>query len=168
MDENRRFDVYKLLVEEVREARKARRELSNIFTTLNVAGVGALGFLANPAHRGAGEILPFALLFWMGFALILICFIWRMSNAYYSQMLNIKYGVIYEYERALGIDPIEREYKGLPRKGPFKWFGVERAMPVVFVIGYIVFLSYQITWPGFVEMLRLALSPVLSLVNAPH
>ena len=40
------FELYRLLVEEAREARRARREMSNMFLTLNLAGVGALGIIA--------------------------------------------------------------------------------------------------------------------------
>lgn len=43
------FELYKLLVEEAREARRARRELSNIFTTINLAGAGFIaGALSAP------------------------------------------------------------------------------------------------------------------------
>ena len=48
------FELYKLLVEEVRETRKGRRDLANMFTTLNLGGVGALGFLA----KGDGTFNP--------------------------------------------------------------------------------------------------------------
>lgn len=41
------IEIYKLLVEDVRDARRARRELSNVFMTLNIAGMSALGFLAS-------------------------------------------------------------------------------------------------------------------------
>jgi hypothetical protein len=143
------FDVYKLLVEEVREARKARRDLSNVFTTLNLAGVGALGFLAKPDSG-----LSPALLIWAAGALIMICLIWRMSNSYYTTMLKLKYDVIYEFEDKLGIDALRREWKGLPRKGPPKWFSLERAMPWLFVIGYLVFLFYAVSWDQVVEIIQ--------------
>ncbi len=46
IDTETNLEIYKLMVEDVREARRARRELSNVFMTLNIAGMGALGFLA--------------------------------------------------------------------------------------------------------------------------
>ena len=151
------FDVYKLLVEEVREARKARRDLSNIFTTMNLGGVGALGFLAKPDSG-----LPAALLLWAAGALVMVCLIWRMSNSYYSTMLKLKYDIIYEYEEKLGIDPLRREWKGLPRRGPPKWFSLERAMPLLFVLGYAVFLAYRISWSEIVALYHQVAAPILS------
>ena len=151
------FDVYKLLVEEVREARKARRDLSNVFTTMNLAGVGALGFLAKPDTG-----LPAPLLLWAAGALVLVCLIWRMSNSYYTVMLKLKYDVIYEYEDKLGIDVLRREWKGLPRRGPPKWFSLERAMPFVFILGYIVFLTYAISWDEMVALYHQLSAPILS------
>jgi hypothetical protein len=155
------FDIYKLLVEEVREARKARRDLANVFTTMNLAGVGALGFLAKP-----GSGLPAALLLWAAGALILICIIWRMSNSYYTTMLKLKYDVIYDYEDKLGIDPLRREWKGLPRKGPPKWFSLERAMPLLFIVGYIVFLAYRISSSEIAALAQIGISPIKSLIAA--
>lgn len=134
------FELYKLLVEEVREARRARRDLSNVFTTINLAGVGALGFLSK--HDSG---MPPALIAWMSVALILTCIMWRTSNSYYTTMLKVKYDIIYEVEDNIGIDPLRREWRGLPRKGPPKWFSLERAMPWLFVIGYVVFLLYRIS-----------------------
>ena len=135
------FEVYKLLVEEVREARRARRDLANVFTTLNLAGVGALGFLASP---DAGQ--PAALLAWAGIALILVCVVWATSNSYYTAMLAAKYGLIYEIEEAIGVDYLQREWKLLPRGALTKFFSLERLMPPLFALGYVVFLAYQIGW----------------------
>ncbi len=132
------FEVFKLLVEEVREARRARRDLSNMFMTLNTAGVGALGFLARGDQpSGAG------LLAWAAMALVLTCLIWRLSNQYYSGMLATKYEILYEYEKKLGIDPLQREWGGLPRRGLMRWFSFERAMPFIFILGYGVFVAFH-------------------------
>lgn len=132
------FELYRLLVEEVRDTRRARRDLSNVFMSMNLAGVGALGFLS----KGDGALNP-ALLGWCCVALILTCVIWRLSNAYYTRMLSAKYEIIYEIERDLGIDPLQREWGGLPRKGLMRWFSFERAMPILFIVGYAVFIAYQ-------------------------
>jgi hypothetical protein len=155
------FDIYKLLVEEVREARKARRDLANIFTTLNLGGVGALGVLARP-----GSGLPAALLLWAGGALVLVCVIWRISNSYYSTMLKIKYDIIYDYEDKIGIDPLRREWKGLPRRGPPKWFSLERAMPLLFILGYLVFLAYRISWSEWEALGHLIADPIAGVIDA--
>ena len=133
------FDLYKLLVEEVRDAKRARRELSNVFMTLNLAGVGALGYLA----RG-GEGLSPALFAWCAFALALTCFIWRTSNSYYVVLLAAKYKEIYALETKLGATPLRDEYTAIQGKRSFaKWFSLERAMPLLFILGYAVFFAVQ-------------------------
>jgi hypothetical protein len=133
------FDLYKLLVEEAREARRARRELSNTFLTLNLAGVGALGFLA----RGEHGLEP-GLFGWCAFALALTCVIWRTTNSYYTVMLAAKYKEIYAIEDKLGMRPIQNEWQTIHgKRAAMKWFSLERAMPVLFVIGYAVFFAVQ-------------------------
>lgn len=132
------FELYRLLVEEVREAKRARRELSNVFMTLNLAGVGALGFLArdNGLHP--------ALFAWCAFALALVCVIWRTSNSYYTVLLAAKYRVIYALEERLGISALRDEYAAIQgKRSAIKWFSLERAMPVLFILGYAVFFAVQ-------------------------
>lgn len=155
------FDLYKLLVEEVRETRRGRRDLANMFTTLNLGGVGALGFLAK---GGGGPFTP-ALLGFLAVALILTCFIWRMSNDYYTHLLKVKYDIIYDLEQKLGIEALQREYAGLNRRGPAKWFSMERAMPLLFVVGYIVLIAYATSWSDVQAIFNAAIAPVRSLTG---
>ena len=155
------FDLYKLLVEEVREARKGRRELANMFTTPNLGGVGALGFLAK---GGGGPFTP-ALLGFLAIALVATCIIWRMSNDYYTHVLKVKYDIIYDLEQKLGIDALQREYAGLNRRGPVKWFSMERAMPILFVFGYIVLIAYTTSWSDVVAIINAAVAPLRALAG---
>lgn len=137
-DANTSLEVYKLLVEEAREARKARRELSNIFLTLNLAGVGGLGLLA----REQSDLNP-ALFAWCAFALVLTCIIWRTSNAYYNKALKTKYTIISRYEQDLGHAPLTEEYQSMGGSKIMRAFTVERFMPYLFVLGYVVFFVVQ-------------------------
>lgn len=132
------FEVYKLLVEEAREARKARRELSNIFLTLNLAGVGGLGLIA----REPSALDP-ALFAWAAVALILTCIVWRTSNAYYNKALKTKYTIISRYEQELGQTPLTEEYQSMGGSKIMRAFTLERAMPYLFVLGYLVFFVVQ-------------------------
>lgn len=138
MAESTTFEVYKLLVEEAREARKARRELSNVFLTLNLAGVGGLGLLA----REQSALNP-ALFAWCAAALILTCFIWRTSNAYYNKALKTKYTIIGRYEQDLGHAPLTEEYQTMGGSKVMRAFTIERAMPYLFILGYVVFFVVQ-------------------------
>lgn len=134
------FDLYKLMVEDVREVRRARRQVSNLFITLNLAGASALGFLLR-----VDSGMPAALKLWLVFALVLTCVVWSTANRYYTRLLAVKYGIIYDIENELEIVVLQREWKELPRKGTIKWFGLERRLPFIFIVGYLVFISYQIS-----------------------
>ncbi len=132
------FDLYRLLVEEVRDARRARRELSNIFLTLNVAGFGGLGLIA----RDNGDLNP-ALLPMLGFALALTCVIWGTSNRYYTKVLKAKYKIIHGYEDKLGDHPLRDEHMAMGGTKAMRAFTLERAMPALFILGYAAFVAIQ-------------------------
>jgi len=151
------FELYKLLVEEVREARKARREMANLFTTLNLAGVGALGTMAQSGVA--------ALLVWASVALVLTCIIWRTSGAYYTRLLGAKYAILYSVETELGIDPIQREWRALGDRTLFKFFSLERLMPILFAISYLVFIAYHVSLAEVAAIADAAVRPVLSLIG---
>lgn len=140
------FELYRLLVEEAREARRARRELSNIFLTLNLAGVGALGIIA----RDGGGLNP-ALFSWGAFALVLTCIIWRTTNAYYNRALKTKYKIISRYEEKLGERPLYEEYLAMGGSKTMRAFTLERSMPWLFILGYVVFIAVQAYSPAMLE-----------------
>lgn len=139
-DAHTNLEVYKLMVEDVREARRARRDLSNVFMTLNIAGMGALGFLARA--DGLPDPVLFAL---CALALATTCVIWRTSNSYYTVLLAAKYKVIYALEDDLGVSPIRNEWESITgKRRTMKWFSLERAMPLLFILAYLVFFAVQV------------------------
>jgi hypothetical protein len=145
MSDERLFEFYKLMVEEAREARAARRGLANTFMTLNLAGVGALGFLAKGE---AGDRLPDILLIWCAMALIFVCLIWSISSNYYTKILGAKFVVINDFETRLSEKPLKHEWDELNRRGrAMRFFTLERAMPFLFILGYGVFLLYATSLP---------------------
>lgn len=165
------FELYKLLVEEVREARKARRDLANVFTTINVAGVGLLGTMSKPSEaarrvaEGAGFGVPDAApVLFIVIALLLTCLVWWTSNAYYTKILAAKYGIVYAIENEMGSAPIQAEWKALGNRTLFKFFSLERMMPVLFAIGYVVFFLYQLPTPGFLAPVRDAITDGVAAV----
>jgi hypothetical protein len=141
------FELYRLLVEEAREARRARRELSNMFLTLNLAGVGALGIIA----RGDQGLDP-GLFAWCAVALILTCIIWRTTNAYYNRALKAKYKIISRYEEKLGERPLYEEYLAMGGSKTMRAFTLERSMPYLFALGYIVFFVVQVCSAEFAPL----------------
>ena len=161
----RDFDLFKLLLEEVREARRARRDLANVFTTLNLAGVGALGFLR--AGENSHELPP-ALLGWMSVALVLTCVVWWTSNAYYTKLLAEKYKILYRFEERLGESPVKDEWEALGDRTWFRFFSLERTMPVLFAVGYVVFFAYSVSVADLAALLKSggdALSALLQRVG---
>jgi len=139
-DTHTNLEIYKLLVEDVRDARRARRELSNIFMTLNIAGMSALGFLASAS--GLPNPVLFAL---CAFALALTCVIWRTSNSYYTVLLGAKYKNIYAAEDDLGVHPIRNEWESITgKRRAMKWWSLERSMPILFIIGYALFFAVHV------------------------
>ena len=133
------FDLYRLLVEEARDARRARRELVNTFLTLNLAGLGALGLIA----RDGSGFDP-TLFGWAALALGLTCIIWRTSNAYYNRALKTKYKIITRYEQEMGKTPLFEEYTAMGAGAVMRAFTLERIMPYLFVLAYIVFYLVQV------------------------
>ncbi len=144
-DTHTNLEIYKLLVEDVRDARRARRELSNVFMTLNIAGMSALGFLAS------ADGLPNPVLFTLcAVALALTCAIWRTSNSYYTVLLAAKYKNIYAIEDDLGVHPIRDEWQNITgKRRAMKWWSLERAMPMLFIIGYGVFFAVHVGGADF-------------------
>ena len=132
------FEIYRLLVEEAREARRARRELSNTFLTLNLAGIGGLGLISNQQSG-----LNPTLFGWGALALALTCIIWRTSNAYYSRTLSAKYRIITRYEQELGKTHLFEEYAAMGGPKATQAFTLERTMPWLFVGAYVVFYLVQ-------------------------
>ncbi len=133
------FDLYQLLVEEARDARRARRELVNTFLTLNLAGLGALGLIS----RDESGFTP-TLFGWAALALALTCIIWRTSNAYYNRALKTKYKIITRYEQEMGKTPLFEEYTAMGAGKTMRAFTLERVMPYLFVLAYVVFYLVQV------------------------
>jgi hypothetical protein len=155
------FEIYRLLVEEAREARRARRELSNIFLTLNMAGVGALGIIA----REQSQLDP-TLFAWCAVALGFICLIWQTSNTYYNRALKTKYRIITAYENKLGETPLLEEYHAMGGSKVMRAFTLERAMPYLFVLGYVVFYFVQAGYlDGFLPWAQGVIADVVGRVR---
>ena len=103
-----------------------------------MAGVGALGFIA----REPGELDP-GLFAWGAVALGFICLIWQTSNRYYNRSLKTKYRIITAYENKLGETPLLEEYHAMGGSKVMRAFTLERAMPYLFMLGYVLFYLVQ-------------------------
>jgi hypothetical protein len=72
--------------------------------------------------------------------------------------------VIYGMEEELGIDPIRREWASMGNRGLFKFFSLERLMPILFGVGYIVFIAYQVSWQETLALVETAFRPLVALI----
>jgi hypothetical protein len=131
------FETYKLLVEEVRDARRARRELSNVFLTLNLAGMGALGFIAIDPGKLKPELFVLC-----AAALILTCGVWYSCNRYYKVVVREKYKILKTYEDELQQWPLRDEYAKVKGTASYA-FRLEGMMPWLFALGYGLFVAVQ-------------------------
>lgn len=160
-DAHTNLEIYKLMVEDVREARRARRDLSNVFMTLNLAGMSALGFLASA--NGLPDPVLFSL---CALALAATCLIWRTSNSYYTVLLAAKYKTIYALEDDLGAHPIRTEWETIgSARRMTKFWSLERAMPLLFVMAYLAFFAVQVGGLDVPALLAAARDYALSLLR---
>ncbi len=60
----------------------------------------------------------------------------------------------------------KREWARFRAKGPMRWFSFERAMPFMFMLGYVVFFAYQTTMAELDTMFREGWAPILRLLQA--
>ena len=60
-------------------------------------------------------------------------------------LLAAKYKNIYAIEDDLGVHPIRDEWQSITgKRRAMKWWSLERAMPVLFIIGYAVFFAVNV------------------------
>lgn len=168
------FDHYKLLVEEVREARRSRRDASIQFLTLNAAGLLGLNTLAGglgAVQLGALSLhtngAPSDLRVLVGYTLMLIltCWLWRTTNKYYTMLLYAKYRIIYEIEDELEHQPIRHEYQAMGSRKSSRSFTLEYALPVLFTLAYVVFLAHLISLQQLIELAQQGINSIQDLIS---
>lgn len=138
MDQQLAFQFYSLLLSEAASLRTARRETNNFFMTLNVAGLGAIGFLMNEGTD------PGILVLLCG-TMLIVSFIWWNSISHYAKLSGIKYDIIKTVEDQLPIQPTQEEWRrftgGKRGQGSNRF---EKNVPMLFAIGYAGFAALQV------------------------
>jgi hypothetical protein len=154
MSEDSDFRFYELLLAEARTLREARRSTNNFFMSVNVAGLGGLGFLLKEG-MASGLMLGLALM--MAF----VCFLWRNSIGHYARLTSIKYKIIREFEARLPAQPIAEEWKAFTRGKPNQGAShIEKLVPTIFGLGYVALPLLALPWPlvaGWIDQARAAL-----------
>jgi hypothetical protein len=146
MSEDSDFRFYELLLTEARTLREARRSTNNFFMSVNVAGLGGLGFLLK-------EGMPGGLMIGLALMMALICFLWRNSIGHYARLTSIKYKIIREFEARLAAQPIADEWKAFTRGKPNKGAShIEELVPTVFGLGYVALPALTLPWSSFAPL----------------
>ena len=135
-----------------------RAEANKFYMTLNVAIVGAIGFLYSDRFNGAG---PLAQVEWVAsafaFAGLVISFTWRCIIASQRRLLGEKFEVIHRLEEALPFQPYTDEYADGNRKAGGGRF--ELRLPSLFMVFYVVAITafaLQLAGLGLSELMELA------------
>ncbi len=80
-------------------------------------------------------------------------------------LLAAKYKNIYALEDNLGVHPIRDEWQTITgKRRTMKWFSLERAMPLLFILAYAMFFAVQVggvdvptlideVWDGAMDLL---------------
>ncbi len=136
------FDMYRLLIEDAGALRAARRETNNFFMSLNVAGLGVIGFLMNE------KLDPTTVAALCG-AMCICAFIWWRSIGHYARLVSVKYKIIKKVEDQLPFQPTQEEWalfaKGKRNQGSSHF---EKLVPILFVVGYAAFAAVQLAKAG--------------------
>jgi hypothetical protein len=137
------FETYKLMVEDIRDVQRARRETVTTYVTLNIAGIGAIGFLGSD-----NQAFDPALVNWLVIGLVLVCFLWQGTERAFLNQLARKYHHVIKQADRLGLDPEWTEsimrWTGRPAR-TYEQAAVQRLMPFLFMLGYVIFLLHQIS-----------------------
>ncbi len=110
---------------------------NDFFLGLNTAIIAALGYLESRGSAHNSTIFLFA-----PFVGIAICYCWYQIISQYRKLNRTKFKVIHEMEKKLPLSLFETEWellgKGKDRKLYKSFSLIERQIPVIFIILYIV------------------------------
>jgi hypothetical protein len=140
MSDDSNFRFYELLLAEARTLREARRSTNNFFMSVNVAGLGGVGFLLK---EGIAAPLIAGLALMMAF----VCFLWMNSIGHYARLTSIKYKILREIEAKLPMQPIAEEWRQFTRGKPNQGAShIEKLVPLIFGLGYIALPALTLPW----------------------
>jgi hypothetical protein len=140
MSDDSNFRFYELLLAEARTLREARRSTNNFFMSVNVAGLGGLGFLLKEAMAGP-------LIAGLAMMMAFVCFLWTNSIGHYARLTSIKYKILREIEAKLPMQPIAEEWRQFTRGKPNQGAShIEKLVPLVFGLGYIALPALTLPW----------------------
>lgn len=110
---------------------------NDFFLGLNTAIIAALGYLESRGGSHNSTIFLFS-----PFVGIAICYCWYQIINAYRKLNKTKFSIIHEVEKKLPISLFEKEWellgKGKDRKKYYPLSLIERKIPIIFIVLYIV------------------------------
>jgi hypothetical protein len=158
MADNQALDFYRLWIDDIARLRQSRQAQTNFFVSVNLAGMGALGFLLSPDHQ-----MPTHFVFWICLAMLVVNLSWMATDAWFATITWRKILFARKLEENLEYQPLKEEGVAVNwrrRYRLFYWLGIERIMPVLFIIGFVGILLLQYSsllpfeLPGWLDGLR--------------
>ena len=132
------FEQYKLYVEMADRISQRRMSANTFFISVNTLLFAATSFLAEATMQWKLVV---------GALGLVLCFAWYFTLNSYRQLNSGKFKVIHEVEKLLPLNGYAYEWEvlgGGEKKNKY-WplSHVEKIVPVVFAVAYVVFIVYQ-------------------------
>lgn len=131
------LEQYRIYLHVMNSTHDRNSKSNDFFLGLNTAIIAALGYLEAKDATSNSIIFLFA-----PFVGIAICYCWYQIISAYRQLNRAKFNVIHEVEKKLPISLFETEWellgKGKDKKKYLVLSKIERKIPIIFIILYIV------------------------------
>jgi len=132
------LEQYRIYLHIFNSTHDRNNKSNDFFLGLNTAIIGVLGYLETKGNANNESII----FIFAPFVGIAICYCWYQIISSYRQLNRTKFKVIHEVESKLPISLFETEWellgKGKNRKKYYPISLIERKIPIIFIILYIV------------------------------
>ena len=140
------LEQYRIYLHIFNSTSERRNKSNEFFLGLNTAIIGVLGYLETKNVTGNES----AIFLFAPFVGIAICYIWYKIINSYRQLHRAKFAVIHQVEKKLPISLFDTEWdllgKGVDKSKYVKISSIERNIPIIFIILYIVIFIANIEW----------------------
>ena len=140
------LEQYRIYLHIFNSTSERRNKSNEFFLGLNTAIIGVLGYLETKNVMGNES----AIFLFAPFVGIAICYSWYKIINSYKQLHRAKFAVIHQVEKNLPISLFDTEWnllgKGVDKSKYVKISSIERNIPIIFIILYIVIFIANIEW----------------------
>lgn len=147
------LEQYRIYVHVFNSTSERRNKANEFFLGLNAGIIGILGYVET-------KTLPHASLIFVlvPIAGIAICNCWYRIICAYRQLNRAKFRVIHNVEKNLPLSLFETEWnilgKGKDRSKYYPLSQIEKNIPIIFILLYLVILSIGVNWNYVVELFK--------------